>query len=253
MIISHKHKYVFVGLPLAASTAISKELCEMYDGEPILSKHSLYQDFLKVATDEEKTYKVIATVRNPLDHIVSQYEKSKENVNNIYTKEEFLVKNGGFVSEKDAYVSKKLREENKSFEWFLEKKFTFPYDNWISCTKKYCDFIIQFDNLQQSFEDALSYCNIESKRPLPVVNKTPDKKPFEGYYQSLKSQKTSMYVVGPFMKHHDIKFPDFWKFKRVPVLATLLFKLLYVFRQRIWKRNSRVEIGSSHVFSNLRK
>ena len=48
MIISHKYKYVFVGLPLAASTAISKELCEQYDGKAILAKHSIYQDFLKI-------------------------------------------------------------------------------------------------------------------------------------------------------------------------------------------------------------
>ena len=54
MIISHKYKYVFVGLPLAASTAISKELCEQYDGKAILAKHSIYQDFLKIATEEEK-------------------------------------------------------------------------------------------------------------------------------------------------------------------------------------------------------
>ena len=30
----------------------------MYDGKPILSKHAIYQDFLKVATKEEKKYKL---------------------------------------------------------------------------------------------------------------------------------------------------------------------------------------------------
>jgi len=70
VIISHKYKYVFIGLPLAASTAISKELCEKYDGKPILSKHSIYQDFLKIATKEEKGYKVIACARNPLGFLI---------------------------------------------------------------------------------------------------------------------------------------------------------------------------------------
>ena len=252
MIISHKYKYVFVGLPLAASTAISKELCEMYDGEPILSKHSLYQDFLKIASEEEKAYKVIATVRNPLDHIVSVYKKSKENVNDIYTKKELLAKNGGFVSQRDANISNKLRKENKSFEWFLKNRFVVPYDNWISCTKKYCDFIIQFETLQQSFKEALLYCGVEPKRTLPFVNKTPDKKPFETYYQSDEAQKASMYIVGPFMREHNIKFPEYWSYKRVPAIAIGLFKLLYVFRKFVWKRTSGVEIKDSHVFSNLR-
>ena len=79
MIISHQHKYIFIGLPLAASTAISKELCEKYGGKPILAKHSIYQDFLKVATKEEKSYKVLACSRNPLDISVSQYSKMMSN------------------------------------------------------------------------------------------------------------------------------------------------------------------------------
>ena len=59
MIISHKYKYLFIGLPLAASTAISKELCEQYEGVPILSKHSIYQDFLKTATEEENIEQLV--------------------------------------------------------------------------------------------------------------------------------------------------------------------------------------------------
>ena len=33
MIISHKHKYIFIGLPFSGSSAISKELIEEYEGE----------------------------------------------------------------------------------------------------------------------------------------------------------------------------------------------------------------------------
>ena len=53
MIISHKYRFVFVGLPFSASSAISKELNLMYEGKARLSKHSLYQDFLKDAEAEE--------------------------------------------------------------------------------------------------------------------------------------------------------------------------------------------------------
>lgn len=36
MIISHEHKYLFIEIPLTASWAVRKELCEFYGGEAIL-------------------------------------------------------------------------------------------------------------------------------------------------------------------------------------------------------------------------
>ena len=54
MIISHKYKFLFIGLPFSASSAISKELHLQYEGEPFLRKHSLYHEFKKVATKEEQ-------------------------------------------------------------------------------------------------------------------------------------------------------------------------------------------------------
>ncbi len=56
MIISHKHKYLFVELPRTGSTAIYEELCQHYDGTQILFRHATYDDFLKVASEEEKKY-----------------------------------------------------------------------------------------------------------------------------------------------------------------------------------------------------
>ena len=117
MIISHKYKYVFIGLPLAASTAISKELCEKYDGKPILSKHSIYQDFLKIATKEEKEYKVIACARNPLDISVSYYTKMINDSSGNFTDEKLLRKNGGHLKMRD-YIFKYLRKNNCSYNEF---------------------------------------------------------------------------------------------------------------------------------------
>ena len=42
MIISHKYKFLFIGLPFSASSAITKDLHAKYEGEPYLRKHSLY-------------------------------------------------------------------------------------------------------------------------------------------------------------------------------------------------------------------
>jgi len=49
----------------------------MYEGQPILYKHATYPEFLRVATDDEKTYFAFSTIRNPLDQAVSRFFKLK--------------------------------------------------------------------------------------------------------------------------------------------------------------------------------
>lgn len=70
VIISDRHRYLFVELPRTGSTAVHRELKARYDGTPILTKHATYRDFLKVATENQKRYFVFSSVRNPLDDAV---------------------------------------------------------------------------------------------------------------------------------------------------------------------------------------
>ena len=46
MVIDHRYKFIFVELPLTATSAISKEIREQYGCEPFLNKHATYDDFL---------------------------------------------------------------------------------------------------------------------------------------------------------------------------------------------------------------
>jgi len=121
MIISHKYKYLFVELPHTASTAISKELRELYDGESILRRHSRYHDFLRQATPAEKQYFVFSGLRNPLDTIVTGYMKYKHNVSNFYTDPKNWQRNGGFVTETALKTYRTIQEENLSFEQYLRQ------------------------------------------------------------------------------------------------------------------------------------
>ena len=91
MIISHKYKFLFIGLPFSASSAITKELNKEYEGKPLLRKHSLYQEFLKIANDKEKNIFFIV-LRNPLDIAVTVYEKMKSN--SKFYKPNYLLKTG---------------------------------------------------------------------------------------------------------------------------------------------------------------
>ena len=252
MIISHKYKYLFIGLPLAASTAISKELCEQYEGVPILSKHSIYQDFLKTATEEEKKYKVIACARNPLDISVSYYTKMINNSSGNFTNENLLRINGGHIKMRDYRISKYLRKNKCSYNQFLKKYYYLPFDNWLSITSQYCNFIIRFEKLQGDFEKALIHCGIKPKRKLPTINKTQKKISFETYYNQVNS-KRCLAIFGPYMLKHGMAFPEIWKDKKVSRYNILLFKLCSFIRKIYWINNNYRNSINQKVYEDLIK
>ena len=72
MMISHQHRYVYIEVPRTGSSAVRRELREMYDAEPILRKHATYRDFLRQASADEKTYFAFSGIRNPLDVAVTR-------------------------------------------------------------------------------------------------------------------------------------------------------------------------------------
>ena len=134
MIISHKHKYVFVELPQTASSAIAKELKANYDGHEILFKHALYStDFLKQAKPEEKAYKVISGMRNPMDICVSNYFKFKTDHENRYSNPRLM--QHGFLRK---YIMrwwnvrqyKSIVEKGETFEQFFTRAYSVPYASW---------------------------------------------------------------------------------------------------------------------------
>ncbi|MBK9554267.1 MAG: hypothetical protein IPO47_00275 [Bacteroidetes bacterium] len=85
MVIDHRYKFIFVELPLTATSAISKEIREQYGCEPFLNKHATYDDFLRKASPAEKKYQAIGSVRNPLDQTVSMYFKYKNDLDQRFS------------------------------------------------------------------------------------------------------------------------------------------------------------------------
>ena len=98
MIISHKYKFLFIGLPFSASSAISKELHLEYDGEPYLRKHSLYHEFENAATKAELEYFVFSVLRNPMEIVVTVYETMKATAKRTFTNSDLFLENGGHIS-----------------------------------------------------------------------------------------------------------------------------------------------------------
>lgn len=244
MVIDRKHKFVFIELPLTATSAISLEIREMYGCERILHKHATYQRFLRQATPEEKKFKVIGSMRIPLDQTVSNYFK--------YIREK---RDGvGFAAPKG--VKRKqgtplrqmlatwrhgrrghyITDNNASFEQFFLKFFRFPFTNWSVLDHKKFDYIIHFENLVQEYRQVFTEVGLPITRDLPQSNKTPGRsKDFWSYYESDKAKRRAKFVYGPFMRYWGYQFPESWNHIKEPWYAQTLFTLINIPSKIYWK------------------
>jgi Sulfotransferase family len=235
MIISHINKYLFVELPLTGSTAIRKELCQSYDGMPILCKHATYEDFRKTASSEEKGYFVFSCIRNPLDTVVSSYFKYRTNHKGRFTDPRRLARNNGVAGYFDNKIFDFLRNPGSDFTTFFLKFYKIPYNNWASLSHQKFNFIIRFENLQDDFARALTLIGIKPKRLLPLLNKTSMKdRDFLSYYTP-RTIRRAKRVFGPFMHQWGYKFPPAWGSNSVPWWNRLEFEFFNLFRHFYWR------------------
>lgn len=249
MIISHKHRYLFVELPNTGSTAVSKELCENYNGAPILHKHAYYHEFLKVAKPEEREFFVFSCIRNPLDVAVTIYFKYKTNHEGIYTNPKLWKKKGGHLPNSRLRRFKYVAENNPDFPTYFKKFYKLPYDNWSNLAHEQFDFVIRYENLQGDFSKLLSLLGLHQKRPLPVVNKTEKKEFFLSYYTP-EIHARARRVFGPFLKKWGYDFPPEWGNSYVPWTSQKMFDIIsFVKRQFFWGSSSRAQLVKKLVES----
>jgi len=235
MIISHQHRYLFVELPHTASTAISKELCLHYGGEPILKKHTPYHKFLKIASPEEKKYFVFSGIRNPLDIAVTGFLKYKNNHNNFYTDPKNWKRNGGFVSDSALEAFRFVQRTHADFPTYFMKYYRWPYDSWSSLDHHHFDFIIRFERLQEDFAILLRRLRIEQVRPLPVVNPTSNKKANFWSYYTPDTWTRAKKVFGPYMAKWGYTFPPEWGDCHITPFTRLQFVVLGIVRRIRWR------------------
>lgn len=226
MIISHKHKYLFIQQEKTASSAIAEELCENYSGKKILWKHARYEDFLKFANPKDKknykSYFKFAGIRNPLDLATSYYFIHKVGFGN---KNKNNFKKYKFIKENDATFPKFFRKfyGKRIYDTRKEKRFNS------------LDYIYRYEKLQEEFSEILRRIGIKQKRPLPLLNKTPSKKEnFELDYTP-DIQPLAKIVFKKYMKKWNYQFPRYWKDS--PLFQQLFIKIpleIKYFLQRIY-------------------
>ena len=256
MIISHKYKFVFIGLPFSASSAISKELNLEYEGEPYLRKHSLFHEFEKVATKEERNYFVFAVLRNPMEIAVTVYEKMRANAKGNFTNPKLFKENGGHITKHHRERFNFIQDKNASFQEYFTKFFKKPYDNFSSLTLDGCDCIIRYENITSDYLLALEKAGIESPKPLPVANKTAGKKNDLSLYYTDEIKEQAIYVFAPFFEKYGYNFLAKWGKIKTPILSSIKFKILGFFRkinQKYFKKHSdKIEIEGT-IYGDMQR
>ena len=172
MIISHRHRYVFVELPRTGSSAVRRELRELYDGVPILHKHSTYDEFRRQASEDERGYFVFSAIRNPLDDAVSRYFKIRTDHRQRFSDVTRQKNRRALNSLLDARMYRFVASTDPDFSTFFLHFYRLPFDTWASLDHRGFDYVMRFERLADDFDAALRRIGIEPVRPLPSRNVT---------------------------------------------------------------------------------
>ncbi len=226
MIISHKHRFVFVEIPHTGSHSISAQLVAHYGGQPILRKHANVTQFLGQASADERSYFKFATVRNPLDSSATDYAKLKNNHKGQFTDPAKLMENGGHVTKDHLREFNFIRDNHADFAAFFRKFRSKLYNNWFLVGDQHFDYVIRFERLQEGFSEVLDRLRIEQVAPIPHVNRTKGKdKSYEEYFTP-EIYGLAAACYGPFMKKWGYDLPASWGAVAIPRTSELQFATL---------------------------
>lgn len=237
MIISHKHKYIFIGLPFSGSSAISKELIEQYHGESIYFKHTNIHSILNNKKIDISKYFVFAVYRDPIDICITTYSKYLNNAKEVYTNKKYLIKNGGHISSKDIKTYNYIKSNKIDFNGYIKDKHKgfLPYDFVFSINEKYLNFQIDFKHLNEDFKLALSKIGIKVKRDLPSYNKTKNK--------FVSDAVIDLKFFEPYYLRRDSLFSSLKEFKIKLFFFRILYHILHSFRKWVWLNMDKYRSG----------
>ncbi len=236
MIVSPRHKYVFIENHRTASTAVAKELVDLYDGESVLFKHAVYDLFVEWAGADADQYFVFAGVRNPMDEVVSKFFKLKSDHKGNFSNPAALRKNGGWLPDQVVREFEFVQRPGVDFAAYFRAFYTHPYVSPYVLVRNELDLTIRFEYIQEDFSALLRLIGVPQVRPLPVVNRTRKAdRDFASFYTP-DIRRQAIRVFGPAMSVSGYIFPPEWKASDIPVAHRAAFYAMYFAKKTYWKR-----------------
>jgi hypothetical protein len=227
MIISHKHRFIYIKPTKVAGTSVEVALSGICGDDDVVTpqrkfsrvldadeyshrarnyegfaEHMLPKDIkAKVGDEIWDSYRKIAVVRNPWDYVVSRFlwEYTKMYRANRYrtvylrSKHVFLRLWFRFVKRKYIYSIFSFESFTRSIpEGFVNHSYYFDEDG-----KPYCDAFLRYETLQEDFDTLCKTLGVPT-RTLPRINAKHKKKrrPYRSYYDNV----TRRYVADRFAR-----------------------------------------------------
>jgi len=236
MIISYKHRYLFVELPRTGTTAISRELCENYEGEAILKKHATYEDFLRSSEGKKcREYYRFSCIRHPMDKAVSLYFKYKTDHRSYYSSGRRKGKDNWIVRMQQNSQFKFIISANADFSDYFMRYFWVPYDDWSILSHDKFNRIIRFEDLDDGLCKVLRDLDIEQVRSLPRKNVTASRADDFFQYYTKRTRQRAKWVFGPYMDKWRYSFPPNWDMEGVGPINNMVYRAVNAFRSLYWR------------------
>ncbi|MEM6396380.1 MAG: sulfotransferase family 2 domain-containing protein [Bacteroidota bacterium] len=207
MIINHEHKFCFFAIPRTGSKSVSKVLVEQFGSEEILRMHAGYDEFMEQAKRHEKKYFTFATVRNPMDSVVSAYFKKKSDHNGRFSRGTF--KEGRPIGERAMAEYRFIVEQEADFATYFMHFYHEPYRlPRHERTAEAVDHLMRFETLEADFKSVLSKLGLpclqaqgrQAQVDLPNYNSTAGRATDYLSYYTPETHERAKKVFGPLMK-----------------------------------------------------
>ncbi|PHI20312.1 hypothetical protein CEQ90_08995 [Lewinellaceae bacterium SD302] len=182
MIINHAYQFCFFAIPRTASKAISKLLVEEMGSKEIHKMHTSYGEFRQLATPKEKDYFTFATIRNPMDSVVSAYFKKKNDHNGRFSRGTF--KGGRPIGAKAMAEYRFIVENDADFSTYFLEFYREPYRiPRHEETARSVQTILRYESLDADFATLAAKKWNRPDLKIPVFNQTAGKsRNFLDYY-----------------------------------------------------------------------
>ncbi len=203
MLISHKHKFVFIAINKTATTSIHDALTNLSDIKSVGDTQSSYyfhatakkikKEFKKNNWDWNSYFK-FSFVRNPWDRMVSAYfyrlkmvekwnKKKPVDKHTIAVYEDFKVQLNS-TNNFNEWLEKYINHKSVAFH---QHKFLYEDE------KKLVNFVGKFENLSNDFDYAMTQIKCEHIK-LPFLNKS-NRKSHKKYYSEHTRKLVKNYYV----------------------------------------------------------
>ena len=180
MIISHKHKCIFIRVPKCLSTSIEEFFIEL-DPSCISSNNSVIpyghetsSQVKKMVTEKEwKSYFKFTFFRNPEKRFISQYVDHSNFTINIERLNWLLTENSTLNRPHDKIIKKHDFVQFQTFNrWWNEPGFTYQQVDW---QDEKLDFIANMDKVERDWNFIKEKIGIDMSLKLPHSNTTDSK------------------------------------------------------------------------------